>query len=132
MGKKVGSRIRNEQPRSYFPKLKNHFFLVKILKFMMRIRKWKKFGSGMEKSRIRDPENIPDENNYKNDFNRTPDSVFIRQNLSAITLNSQGATRRKAQESVLWIQIRLDPHTFGCPGSGSVLGMKSWIQKHGN
>jgi hypothetical protein len=25
---------------------------------------------------------------------------------------------------VLWILIHMDPHSFGCPGSGSVLGMR--------
>jgi hypothetical protein len=25
-----------------------------------------------------------------------------------------------------------DPNTFGYPGSGSVLGMRIWIQEHGN
>jgi hypothetical protein len=51
MGKKSGSgtgiRIRDEQPGSYFRELKNNF--------LMRIRdpNWKKFGSGMEKTRIR-------------------------------------------------------------------------------
>jgi hypothetical protein len=43
-------------------------------------------------------------------------SVLFRQNLSAIPLNSQGAKRRIVQEIVLWIQIRIDPHLFGCPG----------------
>jgi hypothetical protein len=37
MGKKSGSgsgiRIRDEQPRSYFLELRNHFYGVKILKF---------------------------------------------------------------------------------------------------
>jgi hypothetical protein len=57
-----GSRIRNEQPGSYFLQLRNHFFAflgVKILKFFdedpgfrmetVRIRDpgWKKVGSGI-------------------------------------------------------------------------------------
>jgi ribosome biogenesis GTPase A len=25
---------------------------------------------------------------------------------------------------LLWIRIRMDPHSFGCPGSESVLGMR--------
>ncbi len=37
---------------------------------------------------------------------------------------------------VLWIRIRIRmvPHWFGCPGSGSVLGkrIRIWIQDHGN
>ncbi len=48
-----GSRIRDEQPGSYFLQLRNHFFGVKIYKIL-------KFfdadpGSGMETVRIRDP-----------------------------------------------------------------------------
>jgi hypothetical protein len=63
MGKKSGSGsgIRDEQPGSYFPELRNHFFGLKYLNSLMRIRDgnnldpgWKKVGSGMEKSRIRD------------------------------------------------------------------------------
>jgi len=36
--------------------------------------------------------------------------------------------------SVLWIliRIRIDPHKFGCPGSGSVLGMLIRIHENGN
>jgi hypothetical protein len=54
MGRKSASRsgIRDEQPRSYFPELRNHFigfFGVKILKFFDADP-----GSGMEKSVIRD------------------------------------------------------------------------------
>jgi hypothetical protein len=48
-----GSGIRNEQSGSYFLELGNHFFAffgVKILKFFDEDP-----GSGMEKSRIRDP-----------------------------------------------------------------------------
>ncbi len=48
-----GSGIRDEQPGSYFLELRNHFFAflgVKILKFFDEDP-----GSGMEKSRIRDP-----------------------------------------------------------------------------
>jgi hypothetical protein len=47
-----GSRIRDEQPGSYFVELRNHFFgffWVKILKF------FEDPGSGMETVRIRDP-----------------------------------------------------------------------------
>jgi hypothetical protein len=55
MGKKSGSGsgIRDEQPGSYFLELRNHFW-VKILKFFDADPEWKQFGSGMEKSRIRD------------------------------------------------------------------------------
>ncbi len=35
-------------------------------------------------------------------------------------------------QSVLWIRIHLDPHSFGCLGSESVLGLRIRIQKHGN
>jgi hypothetical protein len=44
------------QPRSYFRELRNHFFGLKYLNYLMRIRDtgWKKYGSGMEKIRIRD------------------------------------------------------------------------------
>jgi hypothetical protein len=48
-----GSRIRDEQPGSYFPELRNHFFVflgVTILKFFDADP-----GSGMETVRIRDP-----------------------------------------------------------------------------
>jgi hypothetical protein len=61
MGKKSGSgiQIRDEQPRSYFRELRNHFFGIKILKFFdadprsgIRDGKnldpgWKKLGSGI-------------------------------------------------------------------------------------
>jgi hypothetical protein len=68
---KVSIRIRDEQPGSYFLELKNHFFVflgVKILKFFDGDPGWRQFGSGMEKSRIRDGKksdpgsgiNIPD------------------------------------------------------------------------
>jgi hypothetical protein len=59
-----GSRIRDEQPGSYFLELRNHFFAflgVKILKFFDEDP-----GSGMETVRFRDPSdpgsgiNIPD------------------------------------------------------------------------
>jgi hypothetical protein len=59
MGKKIRIRIRDEQQGSYFRVLRNHLYGVKKLKYInsfMRIRDpgWKKFGSGMEKIRIRD------------------------------------------------------------------------------
>ena len=43
-------------------------FWVKILKFLMRIRDGKNFGSGMEKIRLQDPGsgiNIPDPQHWK-------------------------------------------------------------------
>jgi hypothetical protein len=57
MGKKSGSGsgiwVWDEQPGSYFRELKT-IFCVKILKFFDADPGWKKFGSGMEKIRIRD------------------------------------------------------------------------------
>jgi hypothetical protein len=59
MGKKsgFGSGIRDDQPGSFFLELGNHFFGLKYLNSLMRIRDpgWKQFGSGMEKSQVRDP-----------------------------------------------------------------------------
>jgi hypothetical protein len=73
MGKKSGSgsgiRIRNEQTRSHFRELRNNF-LGKILKFCDADPGWEKFGTKMEKIRIRDPEfgiNIPDPQHCKKD-----------------------------------------------------------------
>jgi hypothetical protein len=44
------------QPGSYFSELRNHFLGLKILKFLHTDPGGlKKFGSGMEKRRIRDP-----------------------------------------------------------------------------
>ncbi len=50
-------RIRDELPGSYFLELRNHFFGLKYLKSLMRIRDGKNLdpGSGLEKSQIRDP-----------------------------------------------------------------------------
>jgi hypothetical protein len=49
MGNKSGSgsgtRIRDEQPGSYFREHRNHFLGVKILKFFDADPGWKKFGS---------------------------------------------------------------------------------------
>jgi hypothetical protein len=47
MGKKI--RVRDEQPRSYFRELRNHFLGLKYLNSLMRIRDpgWKKFESGI-------------------------------------------------------------------------------------
>jgi hypothetical protein len=51
MGRKSasGSGIRDEQPGSYFLELQNHFFLLKYLNSLMRIRDpgWRQFGSGI-------------------------------------------------------------------------------------
>jgi hypothetical protein len=54
MGKKSGSgfgiRIRDEQPRSYFVELRNHFLGLRFLNSLMRILDpgCKKFGSGIQ------------------------------------------------------------------------------------
>jgi hypothetical protein len=45
-GSGYGTRNRDEQPRSYFQELRNHFFGVKILKFFDADPGWKNFGSG--------------------------------------------------------------------------------------
>ncbi len=44
-----GSGIRDEQPGSYFLELRNHFFVLKYLNSLMRIRDpgWRQFGSGI-------------------------------------------------------------------------------------
>jgi hypothetical protein len=54
MGRKsaFGSGIQDEQPGSYFLELRNHFFGLKYLNSLMRIRDPE---SGMETVRIRDP-----------------------------------------------------------------------------
>jgi hypothetical protein len=51
VGKKI--RIQDEQPGSYFQSLETVFW-IKYLNSLMRIRdpRWKRCGSGMEKSRI--------------------------------------------------------------------------------
>jgi hypothetical protein len=61
MGRKSasGSGIRDEQPGPYFLELNPFFcgFGVKILKFLNDADLgWRQIGSGMEKSRIGDPE----------------------------------------------------------------------------
>jgi hypothetical protein len=50
--KKNRIRIRDEQPGSYFLELRNQFFRLKYLNYLMRIPDpgWKKFGPGMEKN----------------------------------------------------------------------------------
>ena len=71
MGRKSasGSGIRDEQPGSYFPELRNHFlfflcfFMVKILKFFDADPGWRQFGSGIRGGKKSDPGsgiNIPD------------------------------------------------------------------------
>ncbi len=49
MGKKIRIRIHDDQPRSYFRELRNHFFGLKYLNSFMQIRDlgWEKFGSGI-------------------------------------------------------------------------------------
>jgi hypothetical protein len=57
MGRKSasGSGIRDEQPGSYFPELRNHFFVFLGLKFINSLMRIRDLGSGMETVRIRDP-----------------------------------------------------------------------------
>jgi hypothetical protein len=67
-GSESGIRIRDEQPRSYFLELRNHFFGLKYLNSLMRIRDpgWKKFGSRIQDGKKSDPGsgiNIPDPQN---------------------------------------------------------------------
>jgi hypothetical protein len=62
-----GSRIRDEQPGSYFLELRNHFLFILGLKYLnsLRIRDpgWRQFGSGIRDGKKSDPGsgiNIPD------------------------------------------------------------------------
>jgi hypothetical protein len=51
-----GSRIRDEQPGSYFFELRNLFcFGVKILKFFDEDSGWRQFGSGIRDEKKSDP-----------------------------------------------------------------------------
>ena len=53
-----GSGIRDEQPRSYFLQLRNHFFAflgVKILKLFDEDPGWRHFGSGIRDGKKSDP-----------------------------------------------------------------------------
>jgi hypothetical protein len=45
-GSGSGIQIRDEQPRSYFRELRNHFFGLKCLNSLMRIRDGKNSGPG--------------------------------------------------------------------------------------
>jgi hypothetical protein len=74
MGKKSesgsGIRIRDEQPGSYFRELRNHFFGLNFLNYLMRIRDpgWEKFGSGIRDEKNSVPGsaiNIPDPQHCK-------------------------------------------------------------------
>jgi hypothetical protein len=61
MGKKSGSVSGMKSPDHISESLETIFFLgLKYLNSLMRIREpgWKKFGSGMEKIRIRDGKNL--------------------------------------------------------------------------
>jgi hypothetical protein len=59
MGRKSasGSGIRDEQPGSYFLELRNHFFGLKYLNSLMRIRDpgWRQFGSGIRDGKKSNP-----------------------------------------------------------------------------
>ncbi len=46
--------------------------------------------------------------------------------------SSRGNRIQQQLSAVLWIRIHLDPHSFGCLASGSVLRMRIRIQQHGN
>jgi hypothetical protein len=46
----TGSGIRDEQPGSYFPELRNHFFGLKYLNSLMRIRDGDSSDPGWKKS----------------------------------------------------------------------------------
>ncbi len=50
-----GSRIRDEQPGSYFFELRNHFLPFLGLKYLNSLMRIQDPGSGMETVRIRDP-----------------------------------------------------------------------------
>jgi hypothetical protein len=50
-----GSGIRDEQPGSYFLKLKNHFFAFFGLKYLNSLMRIRDLGSGMETVRIQNP-----------------------------------------------------------------------------
>jgi hypothetical protein len=54
IGKKSGSGSGMNNPDHIFESLDTNFW-VKILKFFYADPGWKKFGSGIEKTRIRDP-----------------------------------------------------------------------------
>jgi hypothetical protein len=79
MGRKSASGfgIRDEQPGSNFLELRNHFFGLKYLNSLMRIRDgdswdpgWIKVGSGI---RYKHPGSIPDPQHW---FNADPDPAF--------------------------------------------------------
>jgi hypothetical protein len=68
------SGIRDEQPRSYFLELRNHFLAffggLKYLNSLIRIRDpgWRQFGSGIRDGKKSDPGsgiNIPDPQHWK-------------------------------------------------------------------
>jgi hypothetical protein len=71
MGKKSasGSGIRDEQPGSYFPELRNHFFLgLKYLNSFEADPGWRQFGSGIRDGKKSVPGsgiNIPDPQHCK-------------------------------------------------------------------
>jgi hypothetical protein len=54
------------------------------------------------------------------------DEVYIAQ------AGEHTAHASQHRDAVLWIRIHMDSYSFGCPRSGSVLGMQIRIQEHGN
>jgi hypothetical protein len=74
MGRKSssGSGIRDEQHRTYFLELRNHFLGLKYFNSLMRIRDpgLRQFGSGMEK--VGSGINIPDQH-----YSKRRSSMFI-------------------------------------------------------
>jgi hypothetical protein len=96
MGKKSGSGsgIRDEQPGSYFLEFRNHFFGLKYLNSLMRIRVP---GSGMKTIRTRDGKkldpgsriNIPDLQ-HSIQVSKTP--IFLRENVNVKPWRSGIAT----------------------------------------
>ncbi len=71
-GSGSGIRIRDEQPESYFRELRDHFFAVKYLHSLMRIRDGKnRFGSGIKK-KLGSGINIPDPQHWCSESSVNP------------------------------------------------------------
>ncbi len=82
---------KSEQPGSYFRELRNNF-LGKILKFCDADPGWEKFGSGMEKIRIRDPE-----------FGINPGSATLQKRLKEHNAEKKletETTRRRSRQGI--------------------------------
>jgi hypothetical protein len=106
MGRKSasGSGMRDEQPRSYFLELRNHFLVflgLKYLNSLMRIRDpgGRQFGSGIRDGKKSDPGsgiNIPDPQHWLNLF------VFSKY----MKFN----TEAKALKKIMLVSISNDAH----------------------